>query len=141
MIFKYDVKKINGLNYIIGSRLIEEFGNPSEEHEFKKPLGKSLLDENDKLQWTIRDNPDYNPETDRIDDRYLIEHNPIPKTPGEIAQEEKQAKKDRLDAGYPQDKILELQDQAIQALAKGKGLPEEYTDYVGFREGIYAGKK
>lgn len=137
MIYKYDIKEINGLQYITGSRLIEEFGYPSEEYEFAMPFGQEQIDENGKYQWTIRDNPDYNSETDHIDDRYLIEHNPELFTLNEIAQKEEKEKKDQLDAEYSQDRILELQDQAIQALAKGEKLPKEYTDYIGFKESIY----
>ena len=84
MIFKYIITTINSLNYISGSRLISEKGTPSGNYEFTKPFGsmgdlrvRNLTDENGKLQWTIRDNPDYDPETDHIDDRYLIEHKPI----------------------------------------------------------------
>ena len=144
MIYKYDIKEINGLQYIKGSRLISEKGMPSEDNEFTGPFGprnqfevRNITDENGKYQWTIRDNPDYNPETDYIDDRYFIENNPEPFTPDEIVQQKDKEKKDQLDVEYPQDKILELQDQAIQALARGEKLPNEYADYVAFKESIY----
>ncbi len=47
---------------------------------------EDFTNENGKLQWTIQSNPDYNPEIDHIDDRYLIENNPIP-TPEPTPQE------------------------------------------------------
>ncbi len=80
MIFKYDVQEITGKFYIIGSRLTSENGNPTKEHEFSQPFVEDFTNENGKLQWTIQSNPDYNPEIDPIDDRYLIEHKPIPLT-------------------------------------------------------------
>ena len=138
MIFKYSVKKIKDKIYITGSRLISESGNPKEDYEFSRAFGKDLIDENGKYQWTIRDNPDHNPETDLADKRYLIENNPEPFTPDEIAQQEEKKKKDQIAAEYPQDRIFEIQDQAIQALAKGEKLPKEYTDYVAFKKNVYA---
>ena len=77
MIFKYSVRLIAAKNYITGWRLISENGVPSEEYEFTKPLSELLRDENDRFQWTIQDNPDYDPEVDHIDVRYIIENDPI----------------------------------------------------------------
>ncbi len=85
MIFKYDTCLIDTFTYIVASRLISEKGAPSEEYEFTKPFSvREVADENGKPQWTIRDNPDYNPEVDHIDDRYIIENKPVLLTVEEI---------------------------------------------------------
>ncbi len=92
MIFKYETQLIDTENYITGSRLISEKGTPDGEYEFTKPFNQPVLDENSQLQWTIRDNPKYDPEIDSIDDRYLIEHKPI-----SLTSEELQAKQEAQD--------------------------------------------
>ena len=90
MIFQYLTRKINGLDYIRGSRLISEKGTPSNLLEFSKAFSGELCDANNKLQWTIRENPKYDPEVDHIDDRYIIEHDPIQPTVEEL-EADKQA--------------------------------------------------
>ena len=97
MIFKYNIRLIAAKNYITGWRLISEDRVPSEEYEFTKPLSELLRDENDRFQWTIQDNPDYDPEVDHIDDRYIIGNDPIPLTPEELqAKQEAQGKADYI---------------------------------------------
>ena len=101
MIFKYYIQLVNTEYYIVGSRLISEDGFPSGEYEFTKTLNQSLLDENDRLQWTIKDNPDYDPKTDHIDDRYLIENKPIPLTAEEIETKRLMEVKAKISAELP----------------------------------------
>ncbi len=101
MIFQYDVQEIDEKLYIVGSRLTSENGNPTEEHEFSQPFTEDFADENGKLQWTIRDNPDYNPETDHIDDRYLIENKSIPLTAEEIETKRLMEVKAKISAELP----------------------------------------
>ena len=88
-------------NYITGWRLISENGVPSEEYEFTKPLSELLRDENDRFQWTIQDNPKYDPETDAIDDRYLIEHKPISLTSEELQVKQEAQDKANYIAAMP----------------------------------------
>ena len=78
---------------------------------------------------------EYNSELD------IIEIKQREKTPEEIAQKEERDKQKQIQAQYPVEKIIELQDAAIQALARGDGLPQEYQDYTAFREGINAKKQ
>ncbi len=101
MIFKYSIQLVDTEAYIVGSRLISEDGFPSGEYEFTKTLNQSLLDENDRLQWTIKDNPDYDPKTDHIDDRYLIENKPIPLTAEEIETKRVMEVKAKISAELP----------------------------------------
>ena len=42
---------------------------------------------------------------------------------------------------YPLAKIIELQNKAIQALALDKVLPEEYQNYLSFKEGLSGKQK
>lgn len=101
MIFKYDVEEINILMYIVGSQLVSERGAPSKDYEFSEAFGKELAGENGRPQWTIRDNPDYDLETDPIDSRYLIENNPIPLKPEEIEAEKQQKIEAEIRARLP----------------------------------------
>lgn len=80
MIYMYETIMINNKHYINGSRLLREIGVPSQPYEFSKVFKRNLVDKNGKLQWTIRENPNYNSQTDNINDRYLIENDPIPLT-------------------------------------------------------------
>jgi len=99
MIFKYETRLVQEKNYITGSQLVSEKGVPSGKYEFAKPFMRSLLDKNDRLQWTIRDNPDYDPKIDHIDNRYIIEKDPIPFTPEELqAEREAEEKADYIKA-------------------------------------------
>ncbi len=61
------------------------------------------------------------------------------KTPEEIEQKEEREKQEQIRAQYPIEKVVELQDTAIRALADGQvELPQEYQEYIAFREGLYA---
>ena len=101
MIFRYDIQNLDGKDYIVGTRLISEKDTPSELYEFSKPFTGDWFDANGKLQWTIRDNPDYNPEIDPIDDRYLIENKSIPLTPEEIETKRLMEVKAKISAELP----------------------------------------
>ncbi len=101
MIFKYETKKIDSLIYVMGSRLISESGTPSEKYEFTQPFMQEVNDANRKYQWTIIDNPDYDPKTDPIDDRYLIEHKPIPLTAEEAETKRMTEVKAKISAELP----------------------------------------
>jgi len=63
---------------------------------------------------------------------------PIPPTPEEKIEKEKREKLADLRAAYPQEKVLNLQDAAIRALADGQPLPKEYTDYTDFKASLNA---
>jgi len=110
MIFKYDVCKIGEKTYISGSRLISERGSPEGEYEFSKPIRDLLSDTDKALQWTIRDNSDYDPEVDRIEDRYIIERDPIQPTTEELEAKKQAAIKQQLTAELP-DIILQNKDK------------------------------
>ncbi len=101
MIYKYDVQEINEEFYITGSRLLVEKGAPKDKHEFTTSFTESLLDDNCKFQWTIKDNPKYDPETDAIDDRYLIEHKPISLTSEELQVKQEAQDKANYIAAMP----------------------------------------
>ena len=58
-------------------------------------------------------------------------------TPAELAQEEGRAKIAELRTAYPQERVLELQDAAIAALAAGDPLPAEYQEYQATRSSIF----
>jgi len=139
MIFKYDIQRIGKKDYIIASRLLNERGNPSGNYEFPRAFIESLIDEDGKLQWTIRENPEYR-KTEQAE-RYLIEHDPVSLTPEEANAKQEREKQKQIQAQYPLTKIIELQDAAIQALARGKELPQKYNVYIAFREGINAKKQ
>jgi len=109
MIVKYTTKIIGDKTYIIGSRLISEKGSPSEKFEFSSPFAQDLLDARGKLQWTIQENPDYNPDTDHIDDRYLIEHDPIQPTAEELESARRDVIKQKIAADFP-DLVLQNKD-------------------------------
>jgi len=96
MIFQYKTKTINGLKYLVESRLISKKGSPSKPLQFSRPFTEDLSDENRKLQWTIRENPNYKPEKDHIDDRYIIEHNPISPTTEELEGKRQQKIRDQF---------------------------------------------
>ena len=106
---RYDIKTINGKNYIVQSQLISTKEGPKEFYEFTKPFAKNLVNEYGKLQWTIRENPDYDSETDHMDDRYIIEQKPIQPTTEELEKERKAAVKRQLVAELP-DIILQNKD-------------------------------
>jgi len=116
MIFQYLTREINGLDYICGSRLISEKGIPSNPLEFSKAFSKELCDPDNKLQWTIRENPKYDSETDHIDDRYIIENIPLLPTSEELEAEKQAAIKRQLVAELP-DIILQNKDNP-EALAQ-----------------------
>jgi len=101
MIFQYETKEINGNIYITGSRLLAERGQPGKSYEFGSAFNRKITDQNGQFQWTIRENPDYDPKTDHIDDRYIIEHNPILPTPEELEAERQAAIKRLLVAELP----------------------------------------
>ncbi len=101
MIFKYGVKEIDEKFYVTKTALLSESGTPKEEYELTEPLTEPLLDENHQLQWTIRDNPDYDPEVDHINERYLIENKPIPLTSQEIETKRMVEVKAKLAAELP----------------------------------------
>lgn len=131
MIYKYDTQPINGKDYIIGSRRISEKGRPTGEYEFPYAFTEPLTDENGKLQWTIR-----------IEEgRYIIERDPVPLTSEEIAQKKEREKLATLRAQYPQEKVIAILDRAIQALARGEGLPQEYQEYTAYKENLEAGEE
>lgn len=74
--------------------------------------------------FTIGEYLEYNAETDSI----------------EIKQREKTSKeitREEFRTLYPIEKIIELQDAAIQVCGMGKDLPQEYQDYITFKEGIH----
>ncbi len=101
MIFEYSTQLINGLVYITGSHLSSESGVPSEDYEFSKPFNQLLFDENDRLQWTIEVNSKYDPETDAVDDRYLIERKSLPLTAGELQVKQEAQDKANYIAAMP----------------------------------------
>ena len=141
MIFRYQTREVNKKRYIAGSAFVAEKGDPAGEYEFPRAFTKDLVDEDGKLQWTIRENPDYGkpvPEGESPPERYLIEYDPEPLTPEEQAAKEKRAKLAELRAVYAQEKVLELQDAAIGALARGEALPQDYQDYVSFKKSLGA---
>lgn len=79
MIYECTIRKINGLDYISGCKLVSEKGTPSEPLQFsRKPYHGGLSDKNRKPQWTIRENPDYDPKVHHVDQRYIIEKVIIP---------------------------------------------------------------
>lgn len=112
MIFKYDTKLIGGKVYITGSRLLSEQGRPQEEFEFSKPFSMPLRDRNGKCQWTIHENLGFNPQTDHIDTRYIIKHNPIQST----TEESKTARQRKIKA--------QLQKEFSDLILQNKDNPE-----------------
>ena len=106
MIFQYQVNK---QGYILGYYLVSEKGFPAQKYEVTRPKRLELRDENGKPQWTIRDNPEYDSKTDHIDDRYIIEHDPIQPTIEELEAKKQVAIKARLRIDLP-DIILQNKD-------------------------------
>lgn len=88
MRFRYITKSIQGKTYISGVILIAEYGMPREPYEMSQSFIEDLLSKDGKLQWTIRENPDYDPVADHIDSRYIIEHQPLA-----LTSEEKETKR------------------------------------------------
>lgn len=118
MIFQYSTRKLNGLDYICGSRLISENGLPIGPLEFTKALSGGLFDSKGKLQWTIRENSDYDPKTDHIDNRYIIECDPIQPTVEELKAKKQAAVRNQLVTDLP-DILLQNKDNPealVQAL-------------------------
>ena len=83
---------------------------------------------------TVGEYLEYNEKTDTIEIKQRE------KTPEEIEQEKDREKQNKIQAQYSTEKIIELQDAAIRALARGEELPQEYQDYTIFRERINAKK-
>ena len=102
MRYKYEIQVIGQKKYIKAVHLISEKEEPTGEYEFSRALKNNLLDENGKFQWIIRENPDYKPETSHIDDRYLIEHDPILPTAEEIEAERRAKIKRQLQTELPE---------------------------------------
>jgi len=102
MIFKYNTQSIDKKVYIVGSVLKDVEGSPSGEYEFSKGFTETLTNENGKLQWVIRENPNYSPETDHIDNRYLIEYDPISPTAEEIEAEHQRKIERQLQTELPE---------------------------------------
>jgi len=118
MIYLYHTKKLKGGLYVSGSVLKSEFGTPLQPFEFSRPFPDEICDDQGKLQYQIRDNSDYDPKTDHIDDRYIIEHNPIQLTVEELEAERQTAVKRQLIDELP-DIILQSKDNPealVQAL-------------------------
>jgi len=101
MRYKYEIQVIGQKKYIKAVHLISEKEEPTGEYEFSRALKDNLLDENGKLQWVIRENPNYSPETDHIDNRYLIEYDPISPTAEEIEAEHQRKIERQLQAELP----------------------------------------
>ncbi len=93
MIWKYDTKRIEGVDYICTSRLISEKGKPDFILERECAFTKELVDVNRKLQWAMESNPEYNTGFDAGPDNlpHIIVHRPQALTIEEIAK-----KKDEL---------------------------------------------
>jgi len=116
MIFRYNVQLIYTKYYITGSQLVSEKGTPSAAYEFTKAFDQPLLSKNERLQWTVRENPDYDPKTDHIDNRYIIERDPILPTNEELEVEKQAVIKQKFIAELP-DLILQNKDTP-EALAQ-----------------------
>jgi len=116
MIYQYDVQPIGGKQYISAVRLISEKGEIYTENQLTKAPRGDLRGPTGKLQWTIRENPDYDPKTDHIDDRYIIERDPILPTNEELEVEKQAVIKRQLVAELP-DLILQNKDTP-EALAQ-----------------------
>jgi len=115
MIYQYKIKTIDGIRYICGSSLIAEKEGPTEPYQFSKPFNRRLHQEG-RLLWAIRENPDYDPEIDHIDDRYIIEYDPVQPTAEELEAEKQAVTKQKLIAELP-DIILQNKDNP-EALAQ-----------------------
>jgi len=109
MVFQYKITIIGNRRYILSSELISETGAPRESFQFTQPFTLELRNEEGKPQWTIRENPDYNPETDHIDHRYIIEYDPLEPTIEEIEAKCREKIKHQLQNGLP-DLILANRD-------------------------------
>jgi len=117
MVFKYLVRTVNDKQYITGFSLKSVKGIPTGLYEFTEEFKQPLLSkEYNKLQWTIRENPDYDPETDHIDNRYIVEYDPIQPTAEELEAEKQMAIKQKLTAELS-DLILQNKDTP-EALAQ-----------------------
>ncbi len=102
MIWKYYFRSINQLNYLTGTEFVSN-NSPDifATDEFPKPFAESIFDVNVKPQWVFNINPDYNSEIDPIDDRYLIEHKPIPLIAEEIETKRLMEVKAKISAELP----------------------------------------
>jgi len=101
MTFLYRTQQIGEKTYITGWKFVDPKRSPKEPYEVTRTIRRPLMDENRRFQWTIRENPDYSPETDHIDDRYLIEYDPILPTAEEIEAEHQRKIERQLQAELP----------------------------------------
>ena len=109
MIFRYQTYERGGKTYIVESVLVSATEQPSKPFECTRPFIQDLRDKHGKFQWTIRENPDYNPQTDSVDNRYIIEKDPIQLTNEELKAEHQQKVRQQLQ-GELTDLILSNKD-------------------------------
>lgn len=115
MIFQYETQRIGTEDYISGSFLVSEEGMPSGNFEFSRGFAEDLFDENFKLQWAIRDNPDWGKEGA---ERYIIELKPQVLTVQEIEDKRQQGVKSQF-SGEIVDLVYQYKDDPsslVQAL-------------------------
>lgn len=131
MTFKYDTKRIGGLHYIAGSRLVAEARQPEHVLEFPESFPHEMTDDRGELQWEMVANPDYGKvlseervapdEIDQvIDDRpYIAVLHPQEPTGEELEAEATQERRARvmnaladilLEAEDPDDLVRRIKD-------------------------------
>ncbi len=119
MIFKYETKMINGLRYIIGSRLISEKGVPDPGRgEYPSAFTRKLIDDRGNPLWVIN-----------AEDPMQIVEMPIQPTEEQLKTEYNNAVANRIAESFSLAAEIKLINAAIEALAKGVALPKEYLEY------------